>query len=408
MANKTENTKKRRGKGEGTIILRPDGSLMAQISIKDPKTGARSRPTVYGKTPKEIQMKLLKLRSDAANGINLSPEKVTLAGWIEQWIENYAKLNKKEVTWRAYEMNYKAHIKESHIGKKLLTKLTTQDLQRFYKEKLESGRKDGSGGLSVGTVIKLHNIIRASLTQAEEENLIRINVARAVKLPSERENRKEITPLNEEQITHFLNVIKGDKYFPAFLLELGTGMRKGELLGLKWEDINLETGELHIKRTLTRLVNGDLVFGPPKTKKSKRNIIIPPRALAALKEHHAKQNLWKMEHRDVYKDDDLVFAYALGEPVDPNAFYHNFIRKLGKAGLKHVSFHSLRHSVATILLNEGVNLKVVSDLLGHASVAVTGDIYSHVMKRAKQDTANTLDSILGSKLAVETKKQELQ
>lgn len=403
---------KRRGKGEGTILTRDDGMLMAQISIKDPITGVRKRPTVYGKTPREIQKKLLKLRNDVENGINLSPEKITLSGWIEQWLENYAKIDKREVTWQCYEMNFNAHIKESVVGKKIINKVTTSDLQRFYKEKLENGRikKDPgnpeSDGLSVGSVTKLHNIIRAALSQAVEEKLVQTNVAKAVKLPSERDNRKEITPLSEEKINLFLEDIKKDRYYTAYALELGTGMRKGELLGLKWEDINFEKGELSIKRSLVRLITGEVKLGPPKTKKSKRVISVPASVLELLKYHKLSQDAEKAEFEEVYIDQDFIFASPLGEWYDPNAFYHNFCRKLKQIKMNHVSFHTLRHSVATVLLEKGVNLKIVADLFGHASVNVTGDIYSYVTPRAKQDTANVLDLIIGSSLAVETKKQE--
>jgi len=395
---------KRRGKGEGTIIEREDGTFMAQISIKDPITGARKRPTVYGSTPREIQKKLLKLRNDAESGINLSPDKTTLAGWIERWIEDYAKVNKREVTWRVYKMNFDVHIKETLIGKKVISKLTTSDLQKYYKEKLENGRVDGSGGLSVGSVTKLHNIIRASLSQAVEERLIQVNVAKSVKLPSERENRKEMTPLTGEQIELFLDTIKMDRYNPAYFLELGTGMRKSELLGLKWDDVNLRKGELTIKRALVRLITGGVVIGPPKTKKSKRTISIPTTALESLKKHKVEQDKEKEEYKDIYADDGFVFATPLGRWIDPNVFYHDFCRKLAKTNIPHVSFHTLRHSVATVLLERGVNLKIISDLLGHASVAITGDTYSHVTPKARQDTANVLDQIIGSSSAVEGKK----
>lgn len=398
--------KKRRRKGEGTIIELDDGTFMAQISIKDPRTGARKRPTVYGKTNREIQKKLLKLRADAENGINLIPEKITLNDWMSHWLENYARLDKREVTWRAYELNFTNHIKDSFIGKKLLLKLTTSDLQMFYKDKLEGGRLKKSKrpeitGLSVGTVRKLHNIISASLSQAEEENLIRSNIAKAVKLPSAKENQKEMTPLTEKQIGLFLDSINNDRYRPAYFLELGTGMRKSELLGLKWSDIDFVNGTLSIKRALVRLVNGKVVLGPPKTKKSMRTISIPATALECLKQHKVNQENEKERNKDIYNDQNFVFAIKLGRWVDPHVFYRDFCNKLERINMPHVSFHTLRHSVATVLLEKGVNLKIISDLLGHASVAITGDIYSHVTPKAKQDTADLLDKVIGSILAVD-------
>jgi len=383
---------KHRGHQEGNIHQREDGRWEARIQITDPITGKRKRPSVYGKTRPEVVKKLTKLMSDHQMGINIAPEKMTLGVWIEKWLKDYAKPTTRTGTWEGYETNFRNHIKPL-LGDKILTKLTTNDLQRHYNSKLLNGRYDGKGGLSTSTVRLIHAVIFSALKQAKAEELVPRNVAEFVRLP-EAKKKKEVTPLSPEQITQFLISVRDHRDYAAFVLEFSSGLRRGELLALRWQDIDLETGECKITRSLVRGVSGELQINDPKTKASKRNIIVPQSAIDVLKEHKVAQNKEKMANRKHYAKHDLIFCDELGEPLEPANFVKRYKKLLKNAGLPNTSFHALRHSVATALLVDGIHIKSVSSLMGHSTIAITADIYSHVLEETKKVTANSLSKLI--------------
>ena len=382
---------KHRGHQEGNIHKREDGRWEARIQITDPITGKKKRPSVYGKTRPEVVKKLTKLMSDHQMGINIAPDKITLGAWIEKWLNNYAKPTVRIGTWEGYETNFRNHIKPL-LGDTLITKLTTNDLQVFYNAKLLNGRHDKKGGLSVNTIRLIHAVIFSSLKQAHREGMIPRNVAEFVRLPSA--DKKEIKILTPEQMEIFLNSISENRLYAAFALELGSGMRRGELLALRWSDINLETGECLISRSLVRGVSGELHINAPKTKSSTRNILVPSSALEALIKHKAAQNKEIMANRKNYAEHDLIFCDEIGGPINPANFVKNYQRLLKNNGLPKISFHALRHSVATALLIDGVHMKAVQDLFGHATLAITGDAYTHVPVSVQRTTANSLNKLI--------------
>lgn len=315
------------------------------------------------------------------------------------WDKQFTIKTKKgpDSTWNLYSNTARLHIIPA-IGNIPLQQLQTSDLQRLYNSKLENGRVDGSGGLSSRMIHLMHQVISGALKQAVKEQLITRNVADAVELPKLR--YKEIRPLTLEEVKRFLEAARSHRLYTAFLVELGTGLRRGELLALRWDDVNLETGVIRVRQTLSRIQkqNGprktELVFQEPKTKQARRSIPLPGDILKELRAHKARQAQEKLALGPAYQDNGLVFCTEDGRPLDPRNFTKRYEAILKKAGLEHVSFHNLRHTFATLLLEAGEHPKIVQELLGHTKISVTLDIYTHVADGLKEKAASKLNDML--------------
>lgn len=317
MARKQKRT--HRGHGEGSITKRKDGRWQGSVLIGyDPETGNEKRKYFYGRTRKEVQQKVSELTMKVQRGTYREPGKVTIAEWFTTWLNDYMKISLRPTTWESYKYQIKGHIMPA-LGHLRLSELQTPHIQRFYNEKLESGRLDGKpGGLSPKSVRYLHTIIHSCLEQARKEHLIPINPAGAVTLP--KLEKKEIRYLNKEEIAEFLKVAQDSKHYAAFFLALATGMRRGEILGLRWKDIDFEKGHLTVNFQLVRITGEGLILQEPKSKLSNRVIGLPPSVLQELKRHKSKQNELKLIAGSSYNRDlDLVFANELGEPIDPSS-----------------------------------------------------------------------------------------
>ncbi|MGB9791494.1 MAG: tyrosine-type recombinase/integrase [Thermacetogeniaceae bacterium] len=244
----------------------------------------------------------------------------------------------------------------------------------------------------------VHTLIHAALNQAVKESLILRNPADAVELP--KMQKREMEPMTREEISRFLEAIKGDRLYPAFCLALKTGLRRGELLGLRWKDIDLGEKKLHVRQILVeaRDPNGEkkvaLVFQEPKTKKSQRTIPLTDDLIKLLKAHKAKQNEEKLILGKDYQDHGLVFCSEDGRPIWPRNFLRHFAALQKKAGIKHHRLHDLRHTFATLLLAEGEELKNVQELLGHERISTTADIYTKVLEESKRKAVSKLDAIV--------------
>ncbi|AKX94603.1 putative prophage phiRv2 integrase [Moorella thermoacetica] len=377
---------KRRGHGEGTVYQRPDGRWTAQITVGIDHEGKQRRLTLYGKSKKEVLEKLTQALYQQQNGGFIEPSKITVEQWLNRWLTDYAKPHLRQSTWESYETVLRLHVIPT-LGSIPLKKLQPADIQRLYASKLESG-------LSPTRVRYIHVVLHEAMSQARESGLLLQNPTEAAKPP--RHPKKKVQPLNPEQVKRFLETAKQDPLYPAFLLALGTGLRRGEILGLRWQDLDLQKGILQVRQSLIRTREG-LKFEEPKTEKSRRQIPLPPSVVAALKRHKAWVNQNKLILGPDYEDHDLVFPVENGRPRDPKGFAEYFNRLLDKAGLPHIRLHDLRHTHATLLLLEGVHPKVVQERLGHSTVSITLDIYSHILPGLQEKAAERIDGLLQPK-----------
>lgn len=394
---KRQRRSKKRGHGEGTITRRPDGRWMAQITIGyDPETGKPKRVTFYGKTRPEVAEKLAKAQNDMKHGTFTEPTRLTVGEWLDTWLREYKKPSLRPTTYDSYEVQVRCHLKPA-IGHLRLRDLRPEHLQHLYNDKAKSG-------LSTTTVRYIHAIMHQALEQAVKNQLVGRNVSKATTLPAM--HKKEIRTLDLDQVVRLFTAIEGDRLFPAVYLEINTGLRRGELLGLRWRDVDLKAGTLTVRQELVRVRNHDakegerktlLVFQEPKTPSSRRTIPIPESALAELKRWKARQNQERLLLGAAYQDNGLVFCLEDGRPIDPRNFTRHFDVMLKKSGLPHIRFHDARHTFATLMLELGEHPKVVQQLLGHSRIAVTLDTYSHVSLDLEKRAVARFNEVLKEK-----------
>jgi len=292
----------------------------------------------------------------------------------------------KPVSLENYEHLVRVHI-DPALGRIKLKTLSPAHLQHFYRERLDSG-------LSPRTVQYLHALLHKALKQALRWELVPRNVATAVDPPQL--HREEIQ-LSPTQVRAFLQAAREDRLEALYVLAVHCGLRQGELLGLRWEDIDLEAGTLQVRRTLTA-AKGDGVFTAPKTAKSRRNVKLTAGAIDALIRHHERQLEERKQLAGLWQDQGLVFTSGVGTPINRhNLLTRSFKPLLGKVGLPHsVRFHDLRHTCASLLVSKGVHPKLVQELLGHSNVSITLDTYSHVLPGMSNKTASAIDDALSS------------
>ena len=381
---------KRRANGEGNLRKRKDGRWEGRYTAgRDPETGRAIYKNVLGKTQAEAKAKLKQAIEEAKGLDTAKVGRYTIGQWMDVWFEHYAKVKvcpSSHQTYRGYIDN---HIKPN-IGKIPLEKLTSLDLQKFYKKLLEKGRVDRlesrhqAKGLSPKTVRNLHQIIASAMKLAKEQRLILADPTEGCALP--RLEHREMQTLPVEQLQSFLREAKDSGVFELYYLELATGLRRGELLGLKWEDIDLERGDLRVKRQISR-INGEVVEAPLKTKNAYRTLPLAADTIDVLKAQRKKTG-----------DSPWVFPSPTGGPISPDSVLHMLHRVLKRAGLPKVRFHDLRHTFATLALQNGVDVKTVSGMLGHFSAGFTLDIYAHVTTASQCKAAKTMGSILSGSL----------
>jgi integrase len=376
---------KRRGNGEGSITHHKKSRLyMARYWVETPK--GPKRKTIYGKKRDDVAERLAKALSNRADGIMVDAKNLIVGNYLDCWLSDSVRGTVRESTFSRDKYLVVNHVKPS-VGRLKLKNLNALHLQGLYRERLDSG-------LSASTVQKVHHVLHKALAQAVRWDLIPRNPADAVKAP--RPMPKEMRPLSAKEARRLLDAAKGDKLEALYVVAVTTGMRRGELLGLKWSDVDLGNTRLSIRRTLTRTENGKYVaLGDTKNKKSRRTVRLTPQAVEALRMHLERQ-IRKIEALgDLYDDQGLVFTSEAGTPINPsNLRQRSFAPLLKEAGLPHIRFHDLRHTCATLLLSKGVHPKFVQELLGHATVAITLDTYSHVLPSMGDQTARAMQEAL--------------
>jgi integrase len=373
----------RRGPNEGSIYQREsDGRWLGVLHIGYAGE-KRQRRVYYGRTRAEVVKKLAGAQRTQDDGLPLPAERLTVGAFLDRWLKS-VKPALRPNTYRRYEQFARLHISPA-LGRISLAKLTPDQLQGLYASKLEAG-------LSPTTVRHIHAAAHKALKQATRWGLVVRNVASVVEAP--RMAHHEMTTLSPDEAQRVIEAACGERLGAVYTLALTTGMRRGELLGLRWRDVDLERGAVQVRASLQWTKEGP-VFGEPKTERSRRQITLAKIAIDTLRAHRIAQAEERLRRGGAWEDNDLVFANEVGRPVHPN----NMVRRsfeplLRRAGVPRVRFHDLRHSAATLLLAQGVHPKIVSEMLGHSQIAMTLDLYSHVTPTMQRQAADAMDAVL--------------
>jgi len=358
---------------------------------RDPATGKKQYKwhRVNG-TKRDAERALAELLHQVNTQQYAEPSKLTLGEYLEEWLD-HASSRVRPSTWQGYATMVRRHITPV-LGNVPLSQLTPRHVQRLCDEQLKAGRADGRGKkLSHRTVQYVHAVLYRALKHAVELQLVARNVAAAVKPP--RPERREVPVLDQEVATRLLKAAEGTRLYVPILLAVSTGMRRGEVLGLRWKDVDLEAGTASIQQTLLADPSG-YRFSPPKSAQGRRRIALPEVVVDGLRTHRRQQLEYRLALGPGYDDHDLVVCLEDGRPWAPNGFRKAYRRLTRKLGLDEVRFHDLRHLHATTLLRKGIHPKVVADRLGHAEVRITLDTYSHVLPDIQQDAARAMDEVL--------------
>ena len=374
---------KKRGNGEGSISRRKNGGWMAQYAVYTAE--GRKRKTLYGKTRAEVAAKLAEALSGREGGLTFDANNMKLDDYLRLWLTDSVRDSVRPVTYEGYARQVRNHLTPT-LGPIKLRTLTPAHLRGLYRDKLDSG-------LSPRTVQYIHVTIHKALKQALNDGLVPRNVAEAVKPPQVR--REEIQPLTPEQTKRLVEFVSEDRLEALYVLAVTAGLRQGELLGLKWEDVDLDHGILRVKRTLSGIKDGKPVFGTPKTAKGRRSVKLTAKAVEALEKHRERQiEEWKQLVK-LWRACDLVFPTRVGTPISRhNLVTRSFKPLLVRAGLPDIRFHDLRHTCATLMLVVGTNPKVVQEMLGHANVSITLNTYSHLLPNMQGEAVGRLDNLL--------------
>jgi len=372
----------------GCIISR-NGSLRLKISLgKNPQTGKYENyfETFHG-TRTEAQKRLRQILTKLDKGIFDKPGKATVADYLSTWLQYYCRPSLSPRTLQLYSYICRVHIIPA-IGKITLTELKPQHLQKLYSDKLSSG-------LSARTVQLFHVAIHKALKNAVRINLLSRNVADAVDKP--KIQRPEMHPMSENDLSLFLEAAKAGHYYSLFYTYLFTGMRRSELLAVRWVDVDLLGMHISVSRTMQYLngVENHITFKEPKSKKSRRLIALSPSTVFVLQEHlKAQQKMRESLQLPPISENDLVFSHWDGSPLLPDSITHAWSKLTRKCGLKGIRLHDARHTHATIMLKQGVHPKIVQERLGHSTISTTLDTYSHVAPGLQQAAARGFDDIL--------------
>lgn len=382
---------KRRPSGDGMVRKRDDGRWEGRIVVGHKNNGEPIYRYVLAKTQSELTQKLhdkIELYRDA----DLSEDcNMTLGEWLDKWINEFMVFTIREGTLSAYKSLIEHQIKP-YLGNRPLSTLTTNEIQKFYNAVKKSGRvhqdKNGSNELADSMVRKIHMLLHEALETALKQRLIVNNPTNGTTIPKNNYPAKQI--LNDKQLERFMEVIKSDeRWYDFFYTELTTGLRRGEICGLRWEDFDEQNGKLKVRSSVGRIKNGILPIGETKTETGMREILLPPSTVELLAKR--KEN----------SVGDWIFPnfYKPEEPLNPQSAYTHLKVLLKKAELPLIRFHDLRHTFATHAIAGGVDAKTLSGILGHTNASFTLDTYTHVttdmQKNAAKIVGNFMDDIIG-------------
>ena len=372
----------KRSYGSGNILERSPGVFL--VRYRD-NAGKRHNETVRGNR-KKAEAVLTERRTSLETGSFSGKKKLTVGAYLQDWLETYAVTNCTAKTVQGYKQSINCYT--GPVSGITLQKLDATHIQPIYAGMIKRG-------LSNRSVDALHKALSIAFNTAVKQGTIKRNILDAVIAP--KVIKKEVEVWDTETRAKAMKILRESQYGDFYQLGLMTGMRRGELAGLKWASVNLASKHLQVVNTLQRITGQGLMNGQPKTERSRRSIALSPDTVSLLHEIRGKQMTQQLQVADAWTDSGYVFTHPDGMPIDPNLATRAFKKVVATSGLPKLTIHGLRHTHATILLEQGVNPKVVSERLGHASVATTMDIYSHVLPDMQEKAALAIDAALAPK-----------
>jgi integrase len=374
-------------------VLRRGRTWLVTVELgRDPATGKRRRTYATVATKRDARREEARLRHQTATGLDLEPTKITVADYLHRWLAA-VRPNLAPATFLRYE-GLLRHQVMPHIGFNRLSKLRPLHIQQLYARLRTAGRADGEGGLSARTLLHVHRVLSETLSRAVRWQIVPRNVCKDVEAPHPR--RAEMQALSPEEARRLLEAAQADNSVlgDAVIVGMHSGLRLGELLGLNWADVDFDQRRVTIRRTLQYLPRQGTVHREPKTVRGNRTVPLGATALSALRRLRRRQLEERLAVGPSYEDRGLVFTDPRGKSIPPYRLSQRFAGLVRRAGLPPMRFHDLRHTHATLLLARGVHPKVVSERLGHASIAITLDVYSHVLPTQQEEAARDLDAWL--------------
>jgi integrase len=370
--------------GEGTISgPRKDGRYVGAFYALT-TTGARKRVYVYGRTREEAHERLVEEQSKAARGIPVPERSWKLGPYLDYWLEHVIKPTRRPATYALYEMIVRIHLAPA-LGKYHLKRLSVPIVQAFLNGKLRAG-------LSVRNVHIMRQVLSAALSRAVREELITRNVARLVELPAWQPS--VVVPWSPSEALAFLQAAIEDPLYPAFVLLLLYGLRRGEVLGLRWQDIDIEVQVIHVRQQVYRS-QGQLRIGPVKTRAGSRDLPLIGLARGALLARKEQQEADRMKLGSAWIDTGLVFTTRTGRPIEPRNLVRSFTRIRDGHGIRKIRLHAIRHTTASLLKDLKVPARDAQIILGHAHISTTQQIYTHVDEAARREALMRLNKLLG-------------
>ena len=378
----------RSASGSGTIRKRSDGRWEGRYTVGfDPKTGKQIQKSIYGKTQKEVRQKLSKITTEIDEGTYLEPSKEALAHWLDVWLKTYVAHAVKPYTVDSYTRTCERHIKPM-LGRTALSELTALQIQQFYNSLLVEKE------LSPKTIKNIHGVLHRALQQAVKLGMLRFNPSDLCDLP--KVTKKEVRPLEENEIVRFLDAIRDHRFGLLFQTTLFTGMRQGEVLGLTWDCVDFNANTIFVKQQLqkTKKVGGVYTLVPTKSGRS-RMVVVAPTVMELLKTQKARQQQLQLQAGPAWDNPwNLVFTNELGGHLCHVTVYKHFKDVVKELELDEERFHDLRHSYAVVSLESGDDIKTVQMNLGHATASFTLDVYGHVSQRMKQQSADRMEKFI--------------
>lgn len=382
---------RRRVNGDGSITRRADGRWMARYYAWT-SSGTRKRISIYGKTRQEAADKMREAQERNRQGIPVPDRTWKLGDWLDYWLDNIVAANRRPATHALYETTTRLYLKPA-LGKYPLARLSATRVQTFLTGQLSAGH-------SIRKVQVMKTVLSSALARAMREELVMRNVARLAELPTW--ERQPITPWTAAEARSFLDVAKDDPLYPAFVLLLLYGLRRGEVLGLRWRDIDDEDRELRVRQQIQR-VHGELRVGPVKSTAGRRDLPLLDIAAEVLEFRRTVQAADRLELGHAWQDNGLIFTTRTGRPIEPRNMARSFRRICTAHGLRVITVHHLRHTTATLLKNLGVPARDAQLILGHSRLAVTLEIYTHEDRQAQRDALVKISDALRGRGAAESR-----